>query len=350
MRSRILPLLRWLLAGYCLSCGVMLWADTTLPAEFDDVVIEEMGPLMPSTLPRDASLELPEWKLDDVREFDENNAPLNHGGGLWPSQLWPLMPVPSRLPMLDSGQAPGNPPMMITGDAVEPISPALQEIYFGKIPPEVVVDPQSLLNEVQQEDLCRFFDEYALRQAGVKVRLLVLGPNQEVPPAPKLQALTERWFEQELGLVVVYPFGQPKASACYFSPALQLTYTPDQLNAVREASVKEAMFATREEDQLSRFGIKLAVRMNRLHDEPKLTLPATVALARDPVPAWLIRSALSVLAALLVVGTTLALVRWNRRRPHTPVEAESWLLPDQEMTTRLSAPHCGGTMAILKFR
>ncbi len=330
----------------------MLWTmadNTTMPAEFDDVVIEEMGPVMPSTLPRDASLELPEWKPDDLREFDENDAPLNLGGGLWPAQLWPLMPVPHRLPQTESRLALGNLPIMVTGDAKEPIPPVLQEIYFGKVPPEGVVDPQSLLNEVQQEDLCRFFDEYALRQAGVKVRLLVLGPNQEVPPTAKLQALTERWFAHEQGIVVVYPFGQPKAAACVFSPALQLAYTLEQLNAVREASVKEAMFATREEDQLSRYGIKLAVRMNRLHEEPKPTPSAPVPLAPEPLVPWLQSVVVVGIAGMLVLGLWFVRSRWIRR-PRAPAGVETWLLPDQEMTTRLSAPHCGGTMAILKFR
>ncbi len=344
--KRILSLL-WALVLFPL-CGQETTEDPTMhtpPAEFDD----EAGPATTadptSFLPHDAVLELPEWRADDVRELDLNDAPTNLGGGLWPGEIWPLMPVPPRLPApgLHLLTIPLNPPT--EGQAQESIPAALESVYFGNLPPESVVDPQSLLNEVQQEELAHFFAEYASRQAAVQVRVLVLGPNQKFPEATRLQALADRWFGQQQGLVALYPMGQPRAAECYFSPGLQAAYAPEQLTAVREACVKEALYATREEDQLSRYGIKLAVRMNRLREEPR-PVPPPMEVASTPPPGLSRRTLVLgplALALLWMAGTSL----YGRKRAPAPV---TWTLPDQEMAPRLSAPHCGGTMALLKFR
>jgi hypothetical protein len=311
---------------------------------------ELMGPELPSTLPHDATLELPEWKKEDTREIERNQAPVNLGGGLWPGELWPLMPLPDPLP---SGGRYGE--ELLEGEGserlpVEPVSKELYDIYFGSLPPEFVVDPQGLLDEIQQEELGRFIDQYAVKEAGMLVRVLLLGNQQKLPPEIGMQELTDQWFGSVPGAVVVYSFGRPRSSLCFFSTALQSSAGAEQLTAIREACVKEALVATSREEQLARYCIKMAVRLNRLQVESAgngIDAHGNGSSKKHALSAkeW-ISIALFSLAGLLGGLTLLQYLRNRKATQPNP----TWLLPDQEISTRLNAPHCGGTMAVVKFK
>ena len=339
----------------CLTTACWLWLGCLQVSRIhaDDVVSDEeegmgiVGPMLPSTLPRDATLDLPEWQPDDILEVDRNQAPTNLGGGLWPRELWPLMPEPRRLPS-SSSQQDG-----VATNSENPHKPApkellpagLHEVYFGSMPPEAILDPQGFVDEMQQEEIGDFFAEYARKQAGVDVRVLVFGPRQELPPDPVLQELTDRWYPDSQGIVVFYAMGLPRQSICCFSKALSSTFSTEQFTAVREACVKEAMLAQSANDQLARYCIKMAVRMNRLKIEgPDPSLAPQIERAKTIPPSrYLLWGAGLVVLCLGALGA-----RGIRRRRATRAPT-TWLLPDQEMATRLNAPHCGGTMAILKI-
>lgn len=318
----------------------------------DDVLSEEeegmeiIGPVLPSTLPHDASLELPEWQPDDILEVDRNQAPTNLGGGLWPMELWPLMPEPRRLPSSQKAGATLKDAILDKSVAKQPLPADLHEVYFGAMPPEAILDPQGFIDDMQQEEIGNFFAEFAKKQAGVDVRVLVFGPHQELPADQALQELTDRWYPESQGIVVFYAMGLPRQSICCFSKALSSTFSTVQFTAVREACVREAMLAQNASDQLARYCIKMAVRMNRLKIEgPDPSLADEAAKSKiKQVSRYLAWGA--GLAALGLAGWWAVRIRRRRFAPGP----RTWLLPDQEMTTRLNAPHCGGTMAILKFR
>ena len=332
----------WLCLG-CLLTGPV-WAEDALSDDEDGVEI--VGPMLPSTLPRDATLELPEWQREDILEVDRNQMPTNLGGGLWPMELWPLMPETRRLLSSQKDEAAVNTLTLDKFAPKEPLPAGLHEVYFGAMPPEAILDPQGFIDEMQQEEIGDFFAEFARKQAGVDVRVLVFGPTQELPADQALQELTDRWYPENQGIVVFYAMGLPKQSACCFSKALSSTFSTGQFTAVREACVKEALLAQNANDQLARYCIKMAVRMNRLKIEgPDVSqshgrTPSTASPTDGP-QVWA-----AGLAALILAGW--GTVRIRRRSAAR--EPMTWTLPDQEITARLNAPHCGGTMAILKIQ
>lgn len=162
-------------------------------------------------------------------------------------------------------------------------------------------------------------------------------------------------------MLAVYNLGEPGIVQCYFSEAMQNRFTAQQLSDVRHAAIKEAMMFGNSEEQLARFGIKLAVRLNLTNAELPLVQPSTVTKVK-PVSwwgaAWKFLSDFRILIISGVLGTLLLLLRGVILRPvstststaPTEPDPSEWTFPDQEMITRLSAPHCGGTMAVLKFR
>ena len=329
-----------------LGCLQLSWIQADDAVSDDEEGLEIVGPMLPSTLPHDATLELPEWQPDDLLQVDHNQAPTNLGGGLWPLELWPLMPEPRRLPSSQKAGTTLTDPIPDKSVAKQPLPAGLHDVYFGAMPPEAILDPQGFIDEMQQEEIGNFFTEFARKQAGVDVRVLVFGPHQELPADQALQELTDRWYSDSEGIVVFYAMGLPRQSICCFSKALSRNFSTVQFTAVREAFVKEAMLAQNPNDQLARYCIKMAVRMNRLKIEgpdPSLVHEASKSkiYPSSHVLAWG-----GGLATLGLAGWW-ALRIYRRRNPRCP---KTWLLPDQEMTTRLSAPHCGGTMAILKIR
>ena len=250
-----------------LGCLQLSWIQADDVVSDDEEGLEIVGPMLPSTLPHDATLELPEWQPDDLLQVDHNQAPTNLGGGLWPLELWPLMPEPRRLPSSQKAGTTLTDPIPDKSVAKQPLPAGLHDVYFGAMPPEAILDPQGFIDEMQQEEIGNFFTEFARKQAGVDVRVLVFGPHQEVPADQALQELTDRWYSDSEGIVVFYAMGLPRQSICCFSKALSRNFSTVQFTAVREACVKEAMLAQNPNDQLARYCIKMAVRMNRLKIE-----------------------------------------------------------------------------------
>jgi hypothetical protein len=326
------------------------------PNEFDEE-IEFVGPPQPSLLPRDAMLELPDWKPEDSRELESNQAPTNLGGGLWPSEIWPLMPAPPPLP-----RPANNLPATRLGDAdvteLKPLSPEWTNHYFSSPPDHMVVDPQGLLSDAQQREMAQFLDAYAAKSVGVQVRLLVLANDQKLPDKIAMQEITDRWFPEQRAVVVVYSLGRPKSSLCYFSKSYQAAFPIDKFVGLRDACVKEALIAERSDQQLARYVVKLALRINSLTTPaPSQQTQPTVVLVKNSsgVANWWHASTAGKLSLVLLPAFGLFATGWvwNHRRKLKFMRAaaeQTWLLPDQEMTTRLSAPHCGGTMAVVKFK
>lgn len=322
-------------------------SEETMTTDGEPLPESAIVPVPSSLLPRDATLELPEWLSEDWREFEQNDAPTNLGGGLFPSQLWPLMPEPTRLP----AEKPANPNSHLQstpeGFGTEPLPQVIQDAYFGALPPESLVDPQALLDEVRQDEISSFLEEYSTRAAGIHIRVLVIGPRQKVPESVDLKKLADRWFRTDNGIVVVYPMSLPERSLCLFSTGLARRYSLDDLTDVRDACVKEAQVATLGEDQLARYCIKLAVRMNRLQQEPKKEEPEELTSNESwwsSLPTWAWWYGGAVIFTALILGI---MQRWN---PFAKAKKSApWLVPEQEFTTRLGAPYSGGTAGVIIF-
>ena len=326
------------------------------PAELEEE-IEFVGPPEPSLLPRDAMLELPEWKPEDSRELEANQAPANLGGGLWPAEVWPLMPMPRPLPRMAK---PPPQPLLTEADSglLKPLSAELNAAYFSTPPDSILVDPQGLLDEFQHRDITQFVHEYATKSAGAQVRLLILSNEQKLADTTAMQEITDRWFPEQRAVVVVYSMGRPKSSLCYFSKNYQAAYPIDKFVGLRDACVKEALIAEMPDQQFARYAVKLALRINTLTAPSQITQsqPAVhVVRSRSGLAGWWQGSVAAKLLSILLAVFSLLLTGWvwmtQRKRKFLRVAAgKTWMLPDQEMTTRLSAPHCGGTMAVVKFK
>lgn len=313
--------------------------------------IEFIGPMLPSAIPRDAALELPEWKVDDIRELDINQAPTNLGGGLWPGDLWPLMPTPKPLPPIPKPHPSADSQAASTTKV--PLPEELMGFYFSELPQKHIVDPQGFLMEEQKRDIGKFFDDFVTVTAGVAVRVLVIRSDQRIPDSVALDEITNQWFNEQQGMIVIYPMGQPKSSLCYFSKPLQQAIGTERLAELREASIKEAMLVTRADEQISRYCIKLAVRLHHVKQAAKAS-PALAVNEGGAKPkestwagSWKIVSRLAIVAIL--GGLSWMAYRFRDRFVRKST-AKQWLFPDQDMITRLGAPHCGGTMAVVKFK
>ena len=326
------------------------------PNEFEEE-IEFVGPPQPSLIPRDAMLELPDWKPEDSRELEANQAPTNLGGGLWPGEVWPLMPTPHPLPRQVKSLSATQ--LAQTDSAVlKPLQPELTNHYFSSAPVHVVVDPQGLLSDAQQREMAQFLDAYAAKSVGVQVRLLILGNDQKLPDTTAMQEITDRWFPEQRAVVVVYSMGRPKSSLCYFSKSYQAAFPIDKFVGLRDACVKEALIAESSDQQLARYAVKLALRINSLKAPApsQQTQPAVLLIKnRSGFANWWHASVAGKVSLILIPAFGLLVTGWawthHRKLKFMRAAAEqTWLLPDQEMTTRLSAPHCGGTMAVVKFK
>lgn len=321
-------------------------------SEFDEEM-QNVGPVLPSFELRDAALELPEWHPEDVRD-DLNSTfhPTNLGGGLWPEDLWPLMPAP----VLPSFRA--QPPSPAASPSLKrrEVDELWHQEYFGAVPAHPVVDPQGFLGEKIKEDVGKFLQDYTTTPAGISVRILVLGGDQKLPDKVGGDEVCNRWFPDQKGLVAVYTLGDPAIVQCYFSKGMQHRFTAQQLSEVRHAAIKEARMFGNSEEQLARFGIKLAVRLNLTNAESTIQ-PSAVARVKSVSwwdNTWKLLSDFRLLIIFCVLGVLVFLLRGVILRPVKSVSSEpepmEWTFPDQEIAARLSAPHCGGTMAVLKFR
>ncbi|MBP7950197.1 MAG: hypothetical protein KA004_11115 [Verrucomicrobiales bacterium] len=311
---------------------------------------DAVGPQFPGGLPHDVTLELPEWTPEDLREIDENGAPANLGGGLWPSELWPLLPEPRRLPPPPSGHlASASDPA--SAEATEPVPVTLHPAYFGALPAESVVDPQSLVGEQRQEELSDFVRETTGQTAGIPLRILVFAAHQKLPDELPLDALADRWFGEKDGFIAAYFMGRPQRAILTPSSALRHRFAAEQVTNVRDSAVREATVVTPPEEQIARFCIKAAVRIYQLQQEGPRLVPQESQSARgDSRPHA--GNAKTVWAMVLTgLAALLAWWLWHRqRREKPPATAGPWLLPDQEGVPRLGAPHCGGHAAAIKFK
>lgn len=232
---------------------------------------------------------------------------------------------------------------------MDPVPETLREVYFGPLPAEAVVDPQSLVGDQRQEEIADFVEDTASVHSGIPIRILVFEANQRLPDDTTLSNQVNRWFPSGPGLVLAYFMRQPQRALLAPSAALERAYAPEQLANLRDSAIREASVVDQPEEQLTRFCIKAAVRVYQMkRDGPIQAMisdsPKPVA-SKDSTNWWKWPILIAGGTASLLVGFGLF---WFRRRKKSTATGP-WLLPEQEPLPRLGAPHCGGHSAVAKF-
>jgi len=265
------------------------------------------------------------------------------GPGLFPGELWS-----GEITLLPSPDIPPEPPPAPPLDE-SIIPPEVMATSFGAAPPPPLHDPQRLLTPAQAAPLEELIRTSLNARGTFQTSVVLLRGTQQIPVAIHPPALLQSWHGGQKGLLVLYFMGRPERTQAFFSPAVLRQHRNEDLRQVIDFGVREAARMSAPLAQLQRFCYKTAIRLDRLHrqgvvaptDEP----PPPVEAAAPPASLWW-AFAIGVHAA----GAAVALVWWWRRRrtgpqsPGTPV-----LLPWQECATRLGAPHCGGTAAVMSF-
>lgn len=321
---------------------LLLAGHAVLAEDGEQELLEDedlMGPIYPGPLSHDVLLELPDWQSDDVREFDQNAAPVNLGGGLWPAELWPIQPEPARLP--PEPKLPKAPEILASSaelaDGVM-LPEELRSAYFGQQPPEMVVDPQSLVDEQRQEELDDFLADCNQAVGSLQVRVLVFDDRQTLPPSLPVQDLAARWFPGQEAVVVFYFNGRPDRSFLAYSTMASRRFSELEMHESLNAAIREARVADRPQEQFTRFCLKFPIKLHQMQRD-HVDVPAQTEEGADASPAasrswllWLLLLGLSTLVGALVAWRIL-----RNRAAQGP-----WHFPEREWTTRLGGPHSGG--------
>lgn len=328
----------------CILCGAFTARALELPAESPETNPvsdrEETGALTDM---------VPDYVDPLTLPGGEAGAPSSQSPSAWagpdlfPSELW--SGEQTQLPSPDFFPEPA--PDAPLDDSTLP--PEVMTSSFGAVPPPPLHDPQRLLAQAQASPLEELIRVSLNARGTFQTSVVLLRPSQQIPVAINPSALLQSWHGDQKGLLVLFFLGRPERTQAFFSPAVRRQHRSEDLRQVIDFGVREASRMATPLAQLQRFCYKTAIRLDRLHrqgivaptDEP---LPPTAAAA-PPASLWW-AFAIGVHAA----GAAVALIWWWRRRvrgrqrPGTPV-----LLPAQEFVTRLGAPHCGGTAAVMPF-
>jgi hypothetical protein len=296
--------------------------------------------------PQKLIIELPDWMPERLRELELGHAPANLGGGLWPDELWPVVPV------FPNGVAPqaipgaSHPP----GAAGEPVPEALAGEYFGEIPAVELADPQLFLSGGRRMEIASFLKDCTTQPGALRARVVLFAGNQSLSGKQQPAELAARWFGAGEGVVAFCFFGHPERSMVAFSPAAMEKFGAESQQAIADAARKDAIAVDAPSDQLARFCLKLGLRLHRLALEPPPVQRSMSASAAAQAPAtsgrkWLWLLFLGIGIGGLAAGGVFAWRRWRRPAPTGP-----WTFPPQEIIHRLGAPHSGGCSAAIKFR
>jgi hypothetical protein len=313
---------------------------------------EESPELLPEVvIPyHESMVELPGWMDREMMEIHTRQRPANHGGGLFPPQVWPMQPEPPLGPLQMEEAPAAVPPSPGLGPV--PLGPELMALYTSQLPAGVFSDPQHLVkgrSEVAMESLVQ---RWLNDQCAFRTTVLVFGEGQQLPSEFDPQALRRQWFgEDGDSLLVFYFYQQPERTLAIFGQGARATYGESLLRSVVDAAVTEAGRVEGGPEQLERFCYKMSVRLHWLHR----THQATAAKAETAGPEtaapgpWGKRLLMAVLGGAMATGAVLGALALRRRWRQGQSATGPVILPECEVTARLGAPHCGGFSAVISF-
>jgi len=269
---------------------------------------------------------------------------------LFPAELWsgdrsPATP-PDATPQDLSPSADTLPP---PGDETS-LPAEVAASCFGPAPPPPLHDPQHLLTPTQAAPLAELIQESLNDRDSFQTSVVLLKSSQQIPVALNPPELLQRWYGDGKGLLVLYFMGRPERTQAFFSPATRRQHRSEDLRQVVDFSVREAARMSTPVAQLQRFCYKSAIRLDRLHRHgvvpPDEEPPPIVAAATVPVASLWWAFVIGIHAAGLGIG---GIWWWRRRRAEPGRAGTPIFLPEQDLVTRLGAPHCGGLGSVIQF-
>jgi hypothetical protein len=333
------------LAGALLLAGTWTAAAQDSPAPGESAAVtpasdkEETGALTDMLPDFKDPLTLPEQERG--RDYSTFGIAAD-GPGLFPSELW----SGDRSEPPPPGEEPAPAPNPAEEDM---LTPEVLESCFGSVPPPPLHDPQHLLLPAQAEPLAQLLGESLNARETFLTSVVLMRPSQQIPPSLNPPELLQSWHGNNKSVLILYFMGRPDRTQAFFSPEVRRQHRGEDLRQVIDFGVREAARMTTPLGQLQRFCYKTAIRLDRLHrqgvvaptDEP---LPPAAAAAPGDGSWW------TVVIGIHAAGlSAAALWWWRRRRAAANGTGSRILLPEQDLVTRLGAPHSGGFGAVLQF-
>lgn len=313
---------------------------------------EDIPELLPEiVIPyHDSMVELPGWMEQEKLELHTRQRPANHGGGLFPPQVWPLQPEPPLGPLQLDGVPAAQPPGPVPAPVL--LGPELMALYTMQRPEGVFSDPQHLVKGRTEASMESLVQRWLNDQCVFPTTVLVFGPEQQFPADFDPQALRRQWFgEAGDGLLVFYFYQKPERTLAIFGQNARSTYGESLLRSVVDAAVTEAGRVEGGPEQLERFCYKMSVRLHWLHRTHQVAAAKAITAGLDsssPKP-WGKRLLLAILGGALATGAVLGALALRRRWHQGRSVSGPVLLPEYDVTPRLGAPHCGGFSAVISF-
>ncbi|WAC21427.1 hypothetical protein OVA24_08510 [Luteolibacter sp. SL250] len=300
-----------------------------------------------------ASLQLPTWKDDERKAFEE-------AGGILRSFILADDPEPEPETPLDVEKPKAD---EVTNDPLRSseIPEKFLSAYFAEKPTEFLVDPQGLLNPKDYKDRLGFL-KYHAGDSSIDFFVYVFGGEQEIPGEVRAEETVERLFTTGRPAVVVFYFlGAPQRSAIHLSPSLTETVSAADQRRALQSSVMSAFEKLNTTDQLDAFSVQMSIRiywMERMlggggspEEIPvfshrpaakKVAAPSALDVWKEQVSIW-VREWWGGVSLLLGGGLLVSsFVAWMRSRMR-------FRFPDLEVEPRLGGSHAAGVGAVISF-
>ncbi|RYD36128.1 MAG: hypothetical protein EOP87_06050 [Verrucomicrobiaceae bacterium] len=300
-----------------------------------------------------ASLQLPSWKEDERKAFEE-------AGGVLRSFILAEDPEPEPGTTLDVEKPKAD---EVTNDPLRSseIPEKFLTAYFANKPSEFLVDPQGLLNPKDHKDRLGFLN-YHSGDSSIDFFIYVFGGEQEIPGEVRAEETVERLFTTGRPAVVVFYFlGAPQRSAIHLSPSLTETVSAADQRRALQSSVMSAFEKLNTTDQLDAFSVQMSIRiywMERmlgggaspeeipaLSHRPvvkKATAPQALEVWKEQAVVWAREwwgAAALLLGAVMLISSFAA---WMRSRVR-------FRFADLEVEPRLGGAHAAGVGAVISF-
>ncbi len=237
-------------------------------------------------------------------------------------------------------------PTLLT--AVREVIPEFLALAAQSTPDEYLIDPGSMIHEVQKNGIQQFLNFHA-KNADIKLYVLILPHDREIPPAANLGDIASGGLLHTKSCLLVYPVGEPWRARVFMSQSIFAQASTAFLSETLQACLGEAMQSSDEYDQLHRYAVHLSTRLfwlqNALSPQARSSDgPLAEITGESPVvPRFQFPPLLAgcVFLMLLIVSIVLAISKvrraWQRREL-----SRIWILPEPETTPRLGGAFTGG--------
>ena len=287
-------------------------------------------------------LPLPSWSPADARALAAG-VPLNHGGGLFPRDVFPLAFTAGRDGAAARLSGPDAAPPPLVSTLVDP-------------PPTRLADPGNLLAPRRASTVRQFLASHDA-ECRFPLRVIAL-PDDPAKLGITAAALRDRWFgPQDPTVVLCYTNDAPSHSALGFSQQTHADYRPADLDLVLRGPILETTNVNAPH-QIEAFLLRLSIELAALEKKPRLPPVPVAAAAQAPSAAaaraaapqatirrgfrWTTGKTVALLlAAAAALGARLYLIARQRQKPV--------IFPPTELHPRLGAMHSGGAGSVMTF-